>query len=157
MIRIVDEVEKECPVGKYFGVSGIGEGIVASHYDKNDVRVHIFKAKGNLHSAKSGGKVKTLKPVDEAHEQLKRDFVNNHACPEWRLDQMYNETFDVINGGMGNIRKTGDYIKAVISDCMKEETDILVEMKLEPKEVNSLISKVAKEYLFSRLNKEAGL
>lgn len=28
MVEITNQVEKECPVGAYFGVSGIGEGVV---------------------------------------------------------------------------------------------------------------------------------
>ena len=43
-------VEKECPVGKYFGVSDIGEGRVYSciseGYESSDF---MFKSKGNLH------------------------------------------------------------------------------------------------------------
>jgi len=156
-VKIIEEVEACCPVGKYFGVEGVGEGIVAAYYNSADIRDHIFKVKGNLHAAKSGGKVKTLKPIDEAREKLKAEFVNNHACPEWRLDQMYNEVFNVLNGGQGDIKKTGEYLKAVVQDVHKEEIDKLIEMGLEPKEVNSGISKVAKDYLFSRLNKEAGL
>jgi hypothetical protein len=156
LIEIVDEVEKECPVGKYFGVEGIGEGIVVSHYNKESVRQHIFKVKGEEH-AKNSGKVKVLKPVDEEFEQKKRDFVNDHGCKEWRLDQMYNETFDVINGGKGDIKKTGDYIRKVIKDVMKEEMDILILQGLTPKDVNSTISNVAKHYLFSRLDQESGL
>ena len=156
MIKLVDEIEAECPVGKYFGVEGVGEGIVVASYD-NDVREHIFKVKGEKHAAKSGGKVKTLKPVDEAREQMKRDFVNNHACREWRLSQIYNEVFDVINDGQGDIKRTGEYIKAVIADVLKEEMDVLLDMKLEIKEVNGLISKVSREYMFSRMDAEVGL
>jgi len=156
LVKIIDEVEACCPVGKYFGVEGVGEGVVASYYNSADIREHIFKCKGEKH-VKSGCKVKKLKPIDEAREKLKAEFVNNHACPEWRLDQMYTEVFDVLNGGQGDIKKTGEYIKAVVQDVHKEEMDKLIEMGLEPKEVNSGISKVAKDYLFSRLNKEAGL
>lgn len=40
---------------------------------------------------------------------------------------------------------------------MKEEGDMLVELELEAKEVNSLISKVAREYMLMRLDDEVGL
>jgi len=40
-------VEKECPVGKYFGITGIGEGLV---WSTKDVEwVGKFKTKGELH------------------------------------------------------------------------------------------------------------
>ncbi len=40
---------------------------------------------------------------------------------------------------------------------MKEELDTLIEMGLEPKEVNPLISKQAAKCMFKRLDEEAGL
>jgi len=43
-VELVEYVEKECPVGKKFGVSGIGEGIVwTGNYSGQR---HIFKTKG---------------------------------------------------------------------------------------------------------------
>jgi hypothetical protein len=156
LIKIVDEVEAECPVGKYFGVEGIGEGIVVAYYNDANVREHIFKVKGEKHAAKSGGKVKTLKPVDEKEIQRYRDFANS-VCKEWRLDQMYNEVFDTLNGGKGDIKKTGDFIRAVVNDVMKEEMDLITKEDFNIKSLNSLIAKISKGYLFSRLDKEAGL
>lgn len=46
LIEITNEIEQECPVGRYFGVSGIGEGAVFSH---NSDRFYQFKSKGSLH------------------------------------------------------------------------------------------------------------
>lgn len=43
LIEMTLEVEEECPVGKYFGVSGIGEGIVFSCETSKSL---IFKSKG---------------------------------------------------------------------------------------------------------------
>jgi hypothetical protein len=113
-----------------------------------------FKVKGEEHSA---SKVKTLKPVDEAKEKAKIDFVNNHACKGWRLEQMYAEVFDTLNGGKGDINRTGDFLKAVIGDVMKEEADVMVELGLEPKQVNGAISKVARTWFMEQLDREAML
>ena len=66
-------------------------------------------------------------------------------------------SFDVINDGQGDVKRTGEYIKAVIADVLKEEMDVLLDMKLEIKEVNGLISKVSREYMFSRMDAEVGL
>ena len=156
MIELVNQVEQCCPVGKYFGVEGVGEGIVWSSWE-NGRRVHIFKTKGEKHAKSSGSRVKTLKPVNEEFEQKKRDFVNNYACQEFRLDQIYNETFDLLNGGQGDIRKTGDYIRNVMKDVIKEESDMLVQMGLCSKDVTKLIASVAREYMLDRLDKEAGI
>ena len=156
ILELVDQVEKCCPVGKHFDVNGVGEGIVWSSWE-NGKRVHIFKTKGEQHAKGGGSKVKTLKPVDEEFEQKKRDFVNNYACKTFRLDQMYTEVFDTLNGGKGDIKKTGDYIKAVVNDVVKEEGDVLVQQGLTTKDVTKLISKVAREYMMDRLNKEVGI
>ena len=129
----------------------IGEGNVWVGWYK-DTRL-IFKVKGTSHA---NSKVKTLKPVDEVKEQKKIDFAN-YACPAWRLTQMYQETFDTLNGGMGNVKGTGDFLRAVIKDIMKEETLEMHDRNLEPKEVNGMISKVARTWFMEELNREAGL
>ena len=50
-------VENECPVGKYFGVSGTGEGIVFT----DETKQYSFKSKGEKHSV---SKVKVIADVD---------------------------------------------------------------------------------------------
>lgn len=156
IIKLVDEVENCCPIGKYFGVTGIGEGIVWTSW-VNGKRQYIFKTKGEKHAKGGGPKIKTLKPVNEEFEQKKRDFVNKIACTQSRMTQIYDETFDILNGGEGDIKKTGDYIKAVMQDVIKEESDILVEQELTTKNVTGMIAKVARDYMMDRLNKEAGI
>ena len=152
MLKIVDEIDAECPVGKVFGHEGHGEGIVfITHYNENR---HIFKVKGENHSK---SKVKTLKPVDEAKEQAKIDFAN-YVCTADRLEQAWEKTFDI--GGENitpTIALTGTFLRAVHKDIIKEESDIMVEKKLEPKEVNGTISKVARRWFMDQLDKEAGL
>ena len=151
MIEMMLEVENECPVAKAQGISGVGEGIVFSAFYKDTK--HNFKVKGDKHA---NSKVKTLSPVDEIHEQKKIDFAN-YACPAWRLTQMYAETFDTLNGGKGDIKGTGKFLKAVVSDVMKEELLEMHERGLEPKEVNGMISKVARTWFMEELDREVGL
>lgn len=146
LIEITDKVEEECPVSSYYNVCGIGEGIVWVGW-YNDTKFE-FKVKGEKHSK---SKVKTLSPIDEEKENNKREFAN-YACPFWRLEQMYYETFDIINGGTATIKGTGDFIRAVIKDVMKEDMDVMKERGLEPKEVNSYISKICKDWFMNKLN-----
>ncbi len=150
-IEITDEVEKECPVGKAFGISGVGEGVVWVAF-LDDVK-HTFKSKGDKHS---NTRVKKLSPVDEEKEQAKIDFAN-YATPAWRLEQMYSEVFNTLNGGKGDIKRTGDFLRAVVADVMKEELDEMAKRGLEPKEINGAISKVARRWFMEQLNSEAGL
>lgn len=138
------EVEAECPVAKYFAVSGIGEGIVWNAYYK-DTRL-CFKVKGVKHSK---SRVKTLSKVDDVKLQAIQDVV--HAVtPEWRLEQMLEETFDFMNGGTIDRQKIGDYLRAVIRDVMKEEMHVIAESGLTPKDINSTISTIAKKYFFEK-------
>ena len=149
MIAFVDSLELSSLVGEQFGIEkNIGEGYVFSFEFKGDV--HKFKVKGEEHS-KHSGKVKTLKPVDEAFENKKIEFVNNIACISWRLEQMYNEVVSEQKDDI-SIKDLGGFLRKVINDVMKEESDIMEEQGLEPKMVNSMISKVAKSYFFSRLD-----
>ncbi len=149
MIELINEIEENSPVGKSFGIeNNIGEGIVFTFLFKDEL--YRFKVKGEKHST---SKVKTLKLVDSEKEQTKIDFAN-YATPSWRLEQAYQNVFDTINGGKGDIKKTGDFLRAVHFDIIKEENDILIEKGLEPKEVNGLISNIARAWLIEQLNNE---
>jgi len=148
MIKLTERVEEECPVAKSFGVSGTGEGIVWEAYYKDTK--HTFKVKGDKHA---NSKVKKLKPVDDVKEQAKIDFAN-YACPAWRLEQMHQETFNTQNGGRADIKGTGAFLKAVVADVMKEELEKMFEAGLEPRDVNKMISKVARTWFMTQLEKD---
>ncbi len=142
--KLTLEVEDECPVAKAFGVSGIGEGIVFIH--SSDAGKYCFKSKGLKYSAK-GNKKKVESNVDEGRVKLLLE-VADKVTPEWRLEQMLQSTFNLMNGGHLDIKKFGDFIQAVVKDVMKEDLDILVSNGVEPKEINKYISTIAKEYYF---------
>jgi len=149
--EMVSEVENECPIGKEFGISGIGEGIVFVNMESGRT---FFKAKGDKHAGKQ--KTKTLIPVDD--EKVNKILnVVEQITPTWRLDQMMTETFNLLNGGILDITKIGLYIKAVINDILKEELLILKENDLEPKDVNKYVSQVAKDFFFERYNDFVGI
>jgi len=152
MIKMMEGVEKECPIGKYFGVSDLGEGIVfKTSFKGNDFQ---FKIKGILHVGKS--KIKVQKKVDDVKLQKIIDVVDQ-VTPQWRLVQIFDEVFDVLNGGEGDIKGTGDFLRALISDVWKEETDIIIENDLTSKDVNARISKVGRNYFMNRLDEDVGL
>jgi len=144
IIEMTLEVEEECPVSKELGHVGIGEGIVFSKLMEDGVR-HIFKSKGEKHSGKS--KVKTLKKVD--NEKINKIIeVAEKVTPSWRLEQMLSETFDFINGGHIDRSKLGDYIRAVINDVIKEDSEVISDAGLSPKDVNKCISQISRDYFF---------
>lgn len=153
IIEMTLRVEEECPVGKAFGHQGIGEGIVFSHMTPEG-RVYRFKSKGEKHS--KGSKVTTLKPVDDAKLNKIIEVVNK-VTPDWRLEQMLDKTFDIMNGGSIDIKKIGDFIRNVIQDIIKEESDTINEAGLTPKDINSKVSERCRNYFFMKQNEEVGL
>jgi hypothetical protein len=153
MIKLVEEViEPNSPVGKQFGIeNNIGEGIVVSFMYKD--QLFSFKVKGEKHSS---SKVKTLKPVDEEKEQKKQE-VAQKVTPAWRLEQMFDEANDVINGGEPTIKNIGTFLKLLNKDILKEESDTIADAGFEPKEIFGSTSKIAKVWYQDQLNELVGL
>ena len=52
-----------------------------------------------------------------------------------------------------DIKKLGDFLRWIVKDIMKEETDVLVANNLEPKDVNSSISNIARTWFLNKWNK----
>lgn len=154
LVDLTIEVETECPVGKALGATPekgpiIGEGIVwkciTPGYEDSG---NWFKVKGEKHAAKS--KVLKLSTVDVERQ----DAINALAVqvtPEWRLEQMMQQTFDTLNGGLLDIKKMGEYIHAVMTDVLKEDIDLIAACGFTTKEVTSPIGNIARKYLMTQL------
>lgn len=144
LVSLTEEVEKECPVAKHFGVSGIGEGIVwtATHNDHH----YIFKVKGEKHSV---SKVKTLASVDVEQVESAKQFVES-VVTENRLQQGVQVLKE--RGVELDQKATGDYLRWVIGDIAKEESDTIQENGLDIKKVNPLISNKARVWFFKYLD-----
>lgn len=146
-------VENECPISKSFGFPNtIGEGLVFNA-DFKDVR-YTFKSKGELHAGVS--KVKRLKVVDNEKIQKCID-LSEKVTPSWRLEQMLNETFDILNGGEFDIKQMGTYIKAVVNDIIKEELLTISDAGMEIKDITKYISEISRNFFIQRLNENVGL
>lgn len=147
IIDTVESVEKECPVAKKFGVSGIGEGLVYSPVGDFYKDTSLwFKAKGEKHSA---SKVKVIVAVDEEKIATIREFVE-YAASENRLNQGLKEVAE--QKGVENLdnKDIGDYIRWVMKDIIKEEIDALGENGLCMKDVNSGIAKKARDWFMEK-------
>ena len=146
LIELTNEVEKECPVGKYFGSIGTGEGIVWEYVD-GEFR-YIFKVKGEKHQ---NSKVKTLTTVDTEAVQSIKDFVD-YAVTENRLAQGIDKMKEL------NIpldpKSTGDYLRWVYNDVIKEENDTINENGIDTKKLGSVISSKARIYWLNYLNSQ---
>lgn len=130
-------VEAECPIGKAFGFSGVGEGIVWK--TELDGEVHRFKVKGDKHSSSKSEKIVS---IDVEKLESIQKFIE-YAVTESRFKQGLENVFP--NEEPIEIKKMGELIKWVVNDVIKEETDTMVANNIEPKEVNKYISTRVRE------------
>jgi len=140
LAEITEAVENECPVAKYFGVSGIGEGVVWTAEWNNQVL--RFKVKGEKHSS---SKVKTLASVDVEKNGSAVEFADSVVTGS-RFNQAIENVF---SGESVDIKKLGEVIKWVMNDVLKEEIDTMAANNLEPKDVGKYISQKVKEKFFA--------
>ena len=143
LVQYTDDVEKECPVAKYFGINnGIGEGIVW----RNRARSVLAKIKGDKHAGK-GNKVRKTATVDTAKVNSIIEFVEDYVSEE-RLQQCAAHILDT--KGDLEAKQTGDFIRWMINDIISEESDTLANSGLEPKDVNSEIAKTSRIWFLNK-------
>lgn len=152
IVELTLEVESNSGVAKYFDKpDNTGEGWVFQFKDVEGTLL-TFKSKGEAH-AKNAGKVKILRPVDEVKEQKKRDFVNDNAMQSFRLNQAWEEVFGVNNEkNEPNEKFTGDIIRFMLQDTIREESDVLIDLGLEDRDVKGLIASQTRLWFLDRLN-----
>ena len=151
LVEITNQVEAECPVGKHFGVSGIGEGVVwkGIHTTELGDTPIMFKVKGERHSS---SKVKTLAEIDPVKLENTNKFVE-YAVTENRLEQGFNYLKE--NNIEISVKSTGAFLKWVMGDIVKEESDVLIENGLSVKDISSKASNAARTWFMAQLDKEA--
>ncbi len=144
LIRWTTEVGDECPVGKAFGISGLGEGIVFAH---NSEKGHYkLKIKDSRHS---NSKVKTLAPVDEEMIHSVNEFANTYVT-EARLEQglSYLENELELEA---DIKNTGKFISWVVNDIMKEEHDSIIANNINVKKLSGAIGNIARQWFIHKI------
>lgn len=139
LVELTEQVEKECPVGKHFGFSGIGEGIVWATPDRR----YCFKVKGEKHSST---KVKTLASVDTELIESMNEFVDN-VLTESRLKQGIEKLKEM--GLEVSQKSTGEYLRWIIGDVVKEEQDTIIKNQFDLKKLNPLLSNKARVWFFN--------
>ncbi|QIG70694.1 RNA ligase 2 protein [Rhizobium phage RHph_I1_18] len=144
LIDITMAVEKECPVGKHFGVSGVGEGVVW-HHDINPTTRLRFKVKGTEHQS---SRVTTLAPVDVEKINAVSEFVSS-VLTESRLNQGLDHLREF--GKELSVKSTGDYVKWVSGDVFKEERDTIVANQLDAKVVGKHVATEARKWFFEKV------
>ncbi len=146
LIEITNSVENECPVAKYFGVSGIGEGVVWRSVPRN----FIFKVKGSKHSVTNPKKIAS---ASIENLESSRKFID-YALTIPRLEQGWSEIMTGIDLDMKHI---GKFLKWIISDVIKEESDTLSENNLTIKDVTKELTLQAKKWFINNLDSQLGI
>lgn len=144
LTKTTNRIEKCCPVGKYFGVEGVGEGVVwnpigtvkhleDTEYDGSkfsDLVSLTFKIKGAEHSVI---KVKNVVEVDlEVMKSI--DELVEATCTENRLNQGLSEISE---------NNVSNFIKWIVADIFKEESDRIHESGVEEKKFIAALNKKA--------------
>lgn len=149
LCALTEEVERECPVAKAFGHSGIGEGIVWTPADDDRRSRFWFKVKGEKHSA---SKVKVLAAVDverfRARDELIAALVTDNRLAQG-LDLHINEFKLPVE-----MSAIGEYLRWVFSDIVKEDADTIAASGFEVKELGKGVSDIAKRYYIAAVSRE---
>lgn len=146
LVELTNAVEAECPVAKFFGFSGIGEGIVWQNYDTNT----RFKVKGSAHSATKVKTVKEIAAVDIEQYNSMTEFVS-HAVSENRLNQGLAKLGE--KGLQIESKNTGVFLKWIADDIIKEEIEAITIGCFDKKQLMPLVNAAAKKFWFAELNK----
>lgn len=149
VIDLTVAVENECPVGKAFGVSGVGEGIVFRCITPGfESPKFTWKSKGEKHSA---SKVKVLASIDTEKVNSIKEFVAM-VVTENRLNQgidyLREQQLEV------DVKNTGVFLKWLYGDVVKEESDTIADSGLEPKEIGSAVAAAGRPWFFKKINGE---
>lgn len=143
---ITTKVEEHCPAGAYFGVEGVGEGVVWTAFHKN--KMLQFKVKGEKHSV---SKVKTLASVDVEKLDSIQALVSS-VVTEQRLQQGLQAMQEQ---GLELSSKTiGPFIGWVSRDVMKEEADTIEKNGFTTKDVGFFVTAAARKWYVSRMMNE---
>ena len=125
-----------------FIVDFIGEGIV---YKCTTDFSLIFKSKGTKHSV---SKIKTLNAVDVEVMAGIQEFVES-VVTENRLEQGLGYLTEM--GIDINPKTTGEFLRWVVTDVLKEETDTIVVNQFDMKKVKSAVVSKARVWYLNKV------
>ena len=143
-------VEAECPVGKHFGVSGVGEGVVwtcqsqqPKLYTASGAPLR-FKVKGDKHAVTKCKRGAAVAP--DVHPSI-RAFVES-VVTESRLEQALGQVFS--GDEKPSKRGMGRFIAWVADDVVKEESDTMQASDLDQTCAIKYVKKAAAVWLVKK-------
>ena len=148
LVEFTQEVEKQCPVAKAFGVEGIGEGIVwkcvTPEWENPDF---WFKVKGEKHSV---SKVKKLASVDVELVTSQKEFISN-VVTNARCEQSISKLKES-NKPLSR-ESLGDFIRWIYNDIIKEDSETAKANGFDLTKMGGMIAQSAKTWFFEHENK----
>lgn len=154
LVNITMSVEKECPVAKQLGVSGVGEGVVwkniTPHPALDDIPL-FFKVKGKEHSVSN---VTSLAMVDTEKVKNIAEFVEKVVTDNRLKQGLEYLTEQHLEHSNENLKT---FISWVVKDCFKEEKDMIIESGLQEKDVAQSIAFKAKDWFLSKKDNKSKL
>lgn len=151
LLELTMAVEAECPVGKYFGVIGVGEGIVWKQLDADELfrDLSMFKVKGEAHSSTKVKTIKELSAAEIAQKESAKEFVD-YALTDNRLIQGWTKLEEL--GHPQDVTSMGVFLKWIATDIIKECEDVLTASLLDRKVVMKPINEQAKGWFMKKVN-----
>lgn len=147
------QVEKECPWAKFMGnISGIGEGIVWHCVEHPEMEFLWFKTKGMLHKGNDKTKTPRIKIDDQKLASIKE--LVDEILPKWRLEQ-----------GISYLREnalpllpqsTGDYLKWIAKDILKEELETIAASGFDWKQIQGQVMQTSRQFYLTAINEDYG-
>jgi hypothetical protein len=148
IVELTEAIEAECPAGKFFGASGIGEGLVFTCREEGWTGSDIwFKSKGSQHSV---SKVKTLASIDIEAFKKQQDFIDSVVTEARLIQGLQNLVREQLKPF--DMKSMGDFLRWVVNDIKKEENDTLTSNGFDPKKVGGPISNKARPWFIQKLN-----
>jgi RNA ligase len=131
IIVLTNAAEAECPIAKYFGVSGTGEGLVFGLERIDGLPEYSFKSKGEKHSKSP---VKTIGAVDLVEIAKIKDFAQFLLNGDGRQDR-YEQAVAVLRSDgnpMNSAKEIPLLIQWIRADVAAENINDIDQSGLDP-------------------------
>jgi hypothetical protein len=139
----VNSVEDECPAGKYFKVTGIGEGIVFTANDPFANPLGNFKVKGSKHEA-AAAIIAAADPIAIAEFSSLIDLIMRKGEVESRTAQAVRVLKEQ-GCQMNSMLQTKSLVEWLIADIIKENTLDIEASRFNLKSVLAACTKIGRE------------
>lgn len=144
---LTKQVEEKSPLALYYGVEGVGEGIVWTPVDEDKLQVSDlwFKVKGEKHSiSKTTTGAKTSAVDLTGYAEAVETFVT-----EARLERGLVALQEM--GKELDVKATGDFIRWIMNDIIREERETIIENGFEIKAMGGMIASKARKFYMEKV------